>query len=260
MFIDSHAHLTCDKLYPEVDELLARAQEGGAEAIINICTDESSLERGLELAKRYPWVYNVGSTTPHDVATLGEKEWGLFEAAARSGSLVAIGETGLDYYYDHAPRALQQEFLKRYFELALELNLPVVIHCRDAFDDLFKIADMGYDSERLLLHCFTGTPEEARQALDRGWTISFSGIVTFKRSSELREAAALVPPERMLVETDSPYLAPQSKRGKVCEPAFALETLECLAGIKGMSGAELGRITGDNARRFFGLYPGENVS
>ena len=253
MFIDSHAHLTSDELYFNIEAILQRATEAGVEKVVNICTDKSTLERGIVAKKRFPMLYNVGSTTPHDVEKLGEEEFPLFEKAARNGDLVAIGETGLDYFYDHSPKQKQQEYLIRYFHLAKELNLPVVIHCRDAFDDLFKIADKEYGSEKLLLHCFTGDVKQAEAVLDRGWTISFSGIVTFKRSEELRNAARITPVERMVVETDSPYLAPQSKRGKQCEPAYALETLQLLADLKEVSFEQMAKATRENTVGFFDL-------
>ncbi|MDN3505512.1 MAG: TatD family hydrolase [Rhabdochlamydiaceae bacterium] len=253
MFIDSHAHLTCDELYFNLEAILQRASEAGIQKVINICTDKVTLERGIIAKKRFPMLYNVGSTTPHDVEKLGESDFPLFEESARNGDLVAIGETGLDYYYDHSPKEKQHQYLIRYFHLAKELNLPVVIHCRDAFDDLFKIADKEYGSTQLLLHCFTGNVNEAKEVLDRGWTISFSGIVTFKRSDELREAAKITPIERMVVETDSPYLAPQSKRGKQCEPAFARETLQLLADLKGETFESMAKCTRNNTIEFFNL-------
>ena len=251
MIVDSHAHLTCDPLFEDIDGILIRAQETGVEHIFNICTDKITLERGLLLKKKYPWIYNVGATTPHDVEEEGEKYFSLFEKAAREKELVAIGETGLDYHYEHSPKQLQKEFLVKYFALALELELPVVIHCRDAFEDLFAIADTHYKKSTLLLHCYTGSLEEAKKGLDRGWMISFSGIVTFKKSDALREVAKYVPIDRIVVETDSPYLAPLSKRGKQNEPTFVSETIQHIADLRGIQFDEMAAAASKNTLRFF---------
>jgi len=253
MFIDSHAHLTVPALCEHLAEVLDRAQKSGVKKIINICTDEESLKQGLELHKKYPWIYLTAATTPHDVEKEGEHFFPLVEAAAQRGDLVAIGETGLDYFYEHSDRALQQHFLLQYFALAKKYHLPLIFHCRDAFADLFALADLHYKEAPALLHCFTGTLEEAEEVVRRGWYLSLSGIVTFKKSEALREVAQKVPLDRLLIETDAPYLAPQSQRGKRNEPAFLIETAECLAKLKGLELEEFARITAENACKFFSL-------
>lgn len=253
MLIDSHAHLGDPALYFKAHELIERAKLAHVNKIINICTDSVTLERGLSLSSKYPFIYNVGATTPHDVEKEGEKNFPIFAQAAREKKLVAIGETGLDYHYDYAPRKLQQEFLINYLELAKETDLPIVIHCREAFDDLFSIADDYYLKKPLLLHCFTGTVKEAEKALERGWKISFSGIVTFKKSEELRHVALATPLDAIFVETDSPYLAPQSKRGQTNEPSFVTETAECVAKLKGVPFEEFCSKVSHNICSFFGL-------
>lgn len=253
MFCDSHAHLTCDPVFNEVSKILDRAKEVEVNTIINICTDKISLERGLLLARSTKQVYNVGATTPHDVKQEGGMYFHLFEEAARNGKLVAVGETGLDYYYENSPKSLQQAFLIRYLQLAKDYNLPIVIHCRDAFEDLFSITDEHYKKEPLLLHCFTGTLEEAEKAIGRDWLISFSGIITFKDSENLRKVVKEIPINRLLVETDTPYLAPQSKRGKSNEPCFLPEIAQKVANIKGLTLQEVAKATTRNAREFFSL-------
>jgi TatD DNase family protein len=257
MFTDSHAHLTCDRLYPDLPVLLKRAKEAGVTAICNICTDLPTLERGLLLAEEYPWVFNVAATTPHDVEKEGEELFPIMAKSAREGKLVAVGETGLDYFYTHSDREIQKDFLRRYLHLALECQLPVVIHCRDAFSDFFEILDSEYSVEGKhgpgVLHCFTGTIAEAEEVVKRGWYLSLSGIMTFKKSEELREVAKLVPLDQLLIETDAPYLAPQKRRGKTNEPAFLPETAACLAAIHGISLEELASATADNANRLFRL-------
>lgn len=257
MYIDSHAHLTSQQLVSAADLLALRGQQAGVEAIINICTDLDSLEQGIALAQRCPWVYNSAATTPHDVATEGEAAFGAMAAAARAGQLVAVGETGLDYHYDYAPQPLQRHFLQRYLLLALECQLPVVIHCREAFSDLFSILDAHYIVDGVhapgVLHCFTGTIAEAEELVARGWYISFSGIVTFKKSELLRATAAALPLSHLLIETDAPYLAPQSHRGKPNEPAYVVEVAETLAVVKGLSCAAVAAATSANTRSLFRL-------
>lgn len=253
--IDSHAHLTSDTVFAEVDAILERAQQSGVTSIVNICTDDVTLERGIALVKKYPWVYNTASTTPHDVEKEGELLFPLMAKHARQGDLVAVGETGLDYYYDHADRVVQQQFLRRYLHLALETALPVVIHCREAFADLFSILDSDYKQDNQLapgiLHCFTGTVAEAEEVLKRGWFLSLSGIVTFKKSEVLREVAKIVPLDQLLIETDTPYLAPQGKRGCVNEPAYIMETAAMIASVKEIPVEEVATATSLNARKVF---------
>lgn len=249
VYIDSHAHLTSPAVLGQLEELLARAREQGVGKIVNICTDAASLKEGLALAERCPWVFNTAATTPHDVLEEGESFFPEVEAVL--DKLVAIGETGLDYHYEHAPREVQKKFLLRYFALAIRSKLPLVIHCREAFADLFAFADAEYKGFKAVLHCFTGTLEEAKQVLDRGWLISFSGIITFKKSQALREVVKYAPLDRILIETDTPFLAPQSKRGKQNEPSFLPETAAILAELKGVSLEEVAKATSASAEHFF---------
>ncbi len=248
-FIDSHAHLSAPPLIDHAEEILQRAQQNHVSAIVNICTDASSLEKGLLLSKRHPWVYNAAAVTPHDV----EKEGKTFLPLIRkhAAELVAVGETGLDYYYEHSPRDLQLEYLLHHFALAHEAKLPIIFHCRNAFDDLFSMTDSHLKNTSAILHCFTGTMDEAKKCLDRGWLISISGIVTFKKSVQLQEVARFIPLDQLLIETDAPYLAPQSKRGKLNEPGYIIETAHFIAQLKGVSVDEVGSITAENARQFF---------
>ena len=252
MFFDSHAHLFSTSITPDVDGMLARAQAAGLKNIINICIDIENLEKGLEIVKRYPWVYNAAAVHPHDAEKDGEQLFPLIEKHARQGDLIAIGETGLDYYYQHSSKEIQCDFLRRHLRLAAECKLPVIIHCREAFADFFSIVDADYSGPGVL-HCFTGTIDEAKQVLDRGWYLSLSGIVTFKKSVELRDVARMVPLDKLLIETDAPFLAPQSKRGKPNEPAYLVETAAVIAAIKGISVAELAQATAENTRRLFNL-------
>ncbi len=257
MLFDSHAHLTCDGVYTNYREILKRALEKKVNGIVNICTDGVTLERGLRLTKDYPWIYTAGATTPHDVEKEGEKNFPLFEKAAKEKQLCAIGETGLDYFYKHSNTEIQKTFLKRYLQLALDTDLPVIFHCREAFDDLFTITQNSFRKNGqylpAVLHCFTGTLEEAREVLKRGWLISFSGIVTFKRSEQLRSVVKQTPLNQMLIETDTPYLAPQTQRGKCNEPAFIEETAGVIAAVKNLDIEEVCRQTQENAKKIFNI-------
>jgi len=253
MLIDSHAHLTSSLIKDSVEAILQRAKASAVGAIINICTDEESLEKGLALAEHFDWVFNAAATTPHDVESWGEAFFPRVEASAQKGKLVAIGETGLDYFYEHASRALQKASMIQHLALAKKLHLPVVFHCRDAFEDLFAIADEHFKGGRALMHCFTGNEKEASAAIERGWSISFSGILTYKKSEELRKTAKQVPISHILLETDTPYLAPQSRRGSPNEPAYLVETAHKLAEIKKISFEEVAQQTSLNAIKFFSL-------
>jgi TatD DNase family protein len=253
--IDSHAHLSKTTLTDQVEDMLVRAQQARIQGIVNICTDVETLQIGLELSRRYPWIYQAAAITPHDVDKIGEKQFPEIARHAREGKLVAVGETGLDYHYYAETKELQKHFLKLHLSLARECQLPVVIHCREAFADFFEILDQDAQKGFVpgVLHCFTGTIAEAQQVIQRNWYLSLSGIATFKKSTELREVARLVPLDKLLIETDTPYLAPQSKRGKTNEPAFITEVAALIAELRRISYEELVKATARNAQRLFGL-------
>lgn len=251
---DSHAHLSSDEIYPQIDPVMARAKIAAVSRVLNICTCPTTLKRGFVLQQRFSQIGNAGATTPHDVEKEGEDAFPIFAQAAREGKLAAVGETGLEYYYKELNRDIQKRFLVRYLHLAAECKLPVIFHCREAFDDLFAIVDAEYPKGApAILHCFTGSVKEAEGVLKRGWHLSLSGIVTFKKSEVLREVAAMVPLNQLLIETDSPYLAPQSKRGKPNEPAFLPETARCVALAKGISVEEVAKATFKNGEQLFAL-------
>jgi TatD DNase family protein len=253
-YFDSHAHISSPDVYPQVQSILTRARAAGVNQIMNICTDPSTLKTGLEIATKEKGIYNAGATTPHDVEKEGEEAFPIFEKAARQGNLIAIGETGLDYHYQHSNRKVQQEFLVRYLHLAAELKLPVIFHCREAFEDLFKIVDLEYPKgSPAILHCFTGSIQEAEEVWKRGWMLSISGIATFKKSEALRLVAKETPLSQLLIETDTPYLAPQSMRGKMNEPSYIVETARCIANEKKITLEELAKQTMINAKKVFQL-------
>lgn len=250
--IDSHAHLTSPSVLPFLDTILDRALTNGVSHILNICTDAESLHQGLLLEANRPFIKNAGAVTPHDVARIGEEIFPLFESAAREKKLCAIGETGLDYHYAHSSKEIQKRFLERYLHLASSFRLPIIFHCREAFSDLFAIAN-AKDRGSSILHCFTGSLKEAQEVLTRGWYLSLSGIVTFKKSEMLREVAKITPLSQLLLETDTPYLSPQSRRGKPNEPSFILEIAQCIASVKGISVQEVETATAENAKKLFGF-------
>lgn len=253
-FCDSHAHLTSPEVLPVLSTVLEQARLAGVDTIINICTDPTTLHSGILLAAQEKGIYNAGATTPHDVEKEGESAFPFFEKAAIEKKLIAIGETGLDYHYQHSDRKIQQKFLVRYLHLAAQHKLPVIFHCREAFEDLFEIVDQEYPKNLpAILHCFTGTMKEAEQVWERGWLLSLSGIVTFKKSEDLRNVAKAAPLGQLLIETDTPYLAPQSHRGKQNQPAFMVETAQCIANERQISLAELAKATKANALNIFGL-------
>lgn len=253
MLIDSHAHLTHISFEGDVPLILERARQAGLEAIVNICTNPQELQKGLALSQEYPWVYTAAATTPHDVAEEGQSAFPAMQQAAQDGLLIGVGETGLDYHYYAGTQEVQQHFLRRYLKLAKTCSLPVIIHCREAFADLFQILDEEYSGLPGVLHCFTGTLEEAHEVIKRKWYLSLSGITTFKKSLALQEIARAIPLDQLLIETDSPYLAPAPHRGKPNEPAYLLHTAQFIADLRGIPLAELAAITTRNARTLFKL-------
>ncbi len=253
-FFDSHSHLSSAEMLPNITGVMERAAIVGVDRVVNICTDRTTLTEGLKLGQRYLQLVHAGATTPHDVEKEGEADFPVFEEAARSQLLVAVGETGLDYHYEHSNREIQKKFLKKYLKLAAEVHLPVIFHCREAFADLFAIVDDHYpEGAPAILHCFTGTVPEAEEVWKRGWYLSLSGIVTYKKSDSLREVAKAAPLDQILIETDAPFLAPQSKRGRTNEPGFIVETAKCIAEVRGISLEQVAKSTWENGRRVFQL-------
>ena len=253
-FIDSHAHLTAPVLFKNLDGIIQRAQKAGLSKIINVCTDSQSLKNGLSAQKNYsqksPQIYLAAATTPHDVDTFGDSFFSEVKKASLEKKLVALGETGLDYHYKHSAIENQKKHLKKYLELAQETKLPLIFHVRDAFADFFTLVP---NNVKGVLHCFTGNIEEAEKGLAKGFFISFSGIITFPKSTDLVEVVKKTPLDRILIETDAPYLAPQSKRGQKNEPAFVVETAEKLAVIKEVSLQQVAKITSENTERLFSI-------
>ena len=258
MFIDSHCHIGASNFGEDVEAVVERARSAGLTHLIHIGAggDVAACHEAMALIEEYPEVFCTLGVHPHDVGEgfdAGEV-LALVRRLAVHPKVVGVGETGLDYYYDHAPRQAQRRALRQFLELAGELNRPVVFHVREAYEDFFPIVDeVGLPEAGGVLHCFTGTQDDAMGGLERGLYVSFSGIVTFKSAADLREVARLVPLERMLVETDCPYLAPVTKRGKRNEPAFVAHTADLLAELKAVEPMAMREQTARNAQRLFNL-------
>ncbi|GAB4390351.1 MAG: TatD family nuclease-associated radical SAM protein [Thermodesulfovibrionales bacterium] len=250
--IDTHCHLEMSAFDPDRDEVVRRALEAGVEAMITIGSDARSNALALELCRRHEAVYCAVGVHPHDAKDFTEETYLALRKWASAEKAVAIGETGLDYHYDHSPREVQREVFARHLALAAETGLPAVIHSREARADTLDILrDSGITKG--VMHCFSGDMEMAERAMSMGLYISFAGPLTFKNARRLREVAAAVPDDYLLVETDAPYLAPEPLRGKRNEPANIVHTARELASARGVSPEDIARITTLNARRLFGV-------
>lgn len=255
-WFDTHCHLNYDYAPKSVDQLVSEADQAGVKTLVTIGVDPESIATIQDISDRFPSVYHTLGFHPHEAALITDEHLDLVRSKAKHSKCRAIGEIGLDYYYDHSPREVQRRCLDRQLELALELGLPIVIHSRDGENDLYPA--LAHYSQSVkpgivpgLLHCFSGSREFAEKAVDLGFYVSLSGIITFKKADDLRATVAALPLEKLLIETDSPYLAPVPFRGKKCEPSMVVETGKKLAEIVGKSVEETARITTENAKRFF---------
>jgi len=252
-FIDSHAHLADPAFDVDREDVIRRAREGGAAAIVSIGESIAAADRAASIAATHPrFVYHTAGVHPHDAADFdAERDLEAIRRHAAHGA-VAVGECGLDYHYDHSPRDAQRRAFEAQLQLAAELNRPVVVHTREADDDVTAmIVAAGESHVRGVLHCFTGPRDVAEAALRFGWYVSFSGIVTFKNAEGLREVVRELPLDRLLVETDAPYLAPVPHRGRPNEPAFLVHTARKVADVKGLDLSAVARATTDNFFRLF---------
>lgn len=251
--IDTHAHLDHQWYDGERDAVVLRALDAGVTSIVTIGADMRSSEEAVRLAEAYPSVYATVGIHPHDAASATATSYERLRELSAHPRVVAIGEIGLDYHYDHSPRAVQRDVFIRQLALARETGLPFVVHNREADEDVMAILrEYGRDLPGLL-HAFTGDAKMAGECVSLGYFISVGGMVTFKNAGAIREAIAAVPLERLLLETDAPYLTPVPLRGKRNEPAYVTYVAEFLAAERGVDVAEIARVTTDNARRFFRL-------
>jgi TatD DNase family protein len=263
MFIDSHAHLDGRQFDSDREQVIARAREAGVQAIVAVGNGDgpAQVDCGIRLAEKYDFIYATLGIHPHEARLADEAAYQNMERLARHPKVIAWGEIGLDYYYDHSPRDVQREVFTRQMELAGAAKLPIVIHCRpseasdNAWDDCLTLMQSHWVAKGLggILHCFTGNWPQARRALDMGFMISFAGNVTFPKAQQIRDAALEMPLDRMLIETDSPYLAPVPHRGKRNEPAFVKDTARKLGALRGLTAEEVGQQTTRNFYNFFKL-------
>ena len=256
MIFETHAHYDDEAFDEDREKLLETMHAQGIEKIINVGASLQGVRDTVALTEKYPFVYGAVGIHPDEVGNLTEEDMKELRGYCDREKIAAIGEIGLDYHYEegYSPSALQEPWFRRQLRLAKELDKPVVIHARDAWDKVFDILDEeGMREWPLLWHCFGGDAARAAQIMERGWYIAFGGASTFKANSEVREALHLVLPERLMLETDCPYLAPVPWRGKTNEPALTVFTAECLAGELGMSMEDLWMLAGANTRRFFGM-------
>jgi TatD DNase family protein len=261
MFIDSHAHLDVPNYDADRTAVIARARAAGVELMLEIAGSDigkGSLPNGLKLAEEHAFIYAAVGLHPHEASLYNEQLEQELLAAAQHAKVIGWGEIGLDYHYDHSPREVQRRVFARQLALARQTQLPVIIHTREAEDDTIALLQEhctapGGSELGGVIHCFTGTQKLAEAALALGFYLSFSGVVTFKAAEELRTVARAAPLERLLIETDCPFLAPVPYRGKRNEPAFVVETAKKLAELQGVSVGEIARVTSHNFKRLFKL-------
>jgi TatD DNase family protein len=248
--VDSHCHLDDSKFDQDRELTIQRALAAGVDRLLAIGTGNGppDLETAIRLADRYPFIYATVGVHPHDASKAGAGAWKRLESLAAHPKVLAIGEIGLDYHYDFSPRPVQVEAFAAQLAIAKNAGKPLVIHTREAWDDTLHLLRQSWQGGGIM-HCFTGDAAQARQALDLGFHLSFGGVITFPKAESVREAARLAPEDRVLVETDCPYLAPVPHRGQRNEPAFLVETVRRLAEVRGVTSGHIAAVTTRNFER-----------
>lgn len=254
MFFDTHAHLDDRQFKEDRGLVIERARTAGVELIVNVGYNISSARQTVELTQKYDFIYGTVGMHPHDAKDLDGEGIRILKQLAQNPKIVAIGEIGLDYYWDHSPHAVQQRVFRRMIDLAREVKLPIVIHDRDAHEDIFKILkEEGAAQVGGIFHCYSGSFTLAKEAIRMGFYISIAGPVTFQNAKKTVEVVKEIPLEYLLIETDCPYLAPMPHRGKRNEPAHVARVAEAIARIKGLPLEEVAQATLDNGKRAFGI-------
>lgn len=258
MYIDSHAHIEGKEFDADREAVIQRALDAGVEIIVCVGNGEVAADShaaAFRLAEQYPFIYTTVGVHPHEARLLDDNLYAQLKELSQHPKVIAWGEIGLDYHYDNSPRDVQREAFRKQLRMARERGLPISIHTREAEADTLTILDEEWKGSGLggVIHCFTGTRSFAAAAVDRGFYVSFSGVVTFKKAEELRESARALPLDRILIETDAPFLAPVPYRGKRNEPAYVVETAQALSELRGMSLVEIGRQTSHNFKRLFDI-------
>ncbi|MAG92618.1 MAG: hydrolase TatD [Planctomycetaceae bacterium] len=253
--IDTHAHLDEPRFDPDRDDVVARAEQAGLRAVVCIGTTADSSVAAVELAQQHSLLYAAVGIQPNYVAEAKPDDWDRVRELVGRPKVVAVGETGLDRYWDYAPIELQAEYFSKHIAVARERDLPFIVHCREAEEDVVSQlrAEAAHGPLKGVMHSFCGSPHTAVACLELGLHISFAGMLTFKKNKDLRALAATIPLDRLLVETDAPYLAPTPNRGKRNEPAFVQYTAACLAEVHEMPVEQMAKQTTDNARKLFAL-------
>ena len=256
MIIDTHAHLSDERFDADREQVIERAMSGGIGVIIEIACEPSSWGKAFALMERYPDIKGAVGIHPQEAGKVTDALWEELEQRLKHPSIVALGETGLDYHYEYAPRETQKDVFIRHLSLSGSSGKPLSLHVRDAWDDALAILDEhqhDFGPYRGVIHCFSGTIEQARRVIDLGFMVGVDGPLTYPRSEALRETVRQIPTEALLLETDAPYLAPQPFRGKRNEPFYVRSTLEELARIKGTPPDNAAAITTENAKRLFNI-------
>lgn len=250
MYIDSHCHLDDARFADDLDAVLDRASAAGVTRVLSIGTGDGppEIDRAVRIAEKYEQVYASVGVHPHDAAKVTPQTLDDLRALAAHPKVVAYGEIGLDYHYDFSPREVQREVFAAQLKLAADLKLPISIHTREAWDDTMSILRENWTGQGVM-HCFTGDPAQAQQALDMGFHLSYGGVLTFKTAENVRESARITPDNRLLIETDAPYLAPIPYRGKRNEPSMMVETVRKLAEVRGTTPERIAAITTANFER-----------
>ncbi len=255
--IDSHAHIDFPQFADDRDAMLERARAAGVTTLLAIGTGPGpeKLDAALPFAERHDWIYTTVGIHPHEAKEVAPQHLDQLARLAKHPKVVAWGEIGLDYHYDHSPRDVQHRVFRDQMALAREAKLPIIIHCRDAWSDCLNLIEENWRSSGLggILHCFSSTLGDARRGIDMGFLISFAGNATYPKAQNLRDIAKALPLENLLIETDAPYLAPQPYRGKRNEPAYVVEVARTLASVRNLPPEEVAAATAANFRRFFGL-------
>ena len=252
--IDSHCHLDHEPMFSDLNNVLTRCKENGVEKILSICTTKDSFHKIIEIIKIDPIIYGTYGIHPHEANTDLVTKEEIIKNVSSNKKIIAIGESGLDFYYNHSSKEKQISSFKSHIEAAINLNVPIIVHSRNAEIETFNILNEYKKSKpKILMHCFTGSTEFANKLLTLGSYFSASGIITFKKSSDLRETFRLIPDDKLLIETDSPYLAPEPMRGRKNEPSYIKHTLEKLAVIKNSDVDKIDRVTSQNFNILFNL-------
>ncbi len=252
MLFDTHAHLNAEQFDTDLEEVIARAKAEKVERIVVVGFDKPTITRAMELIEEYDFIYVAIGWHPVDAIDMTEEDLSWIKGLSSHEKVVAIGEMGLDYHWDKSPKDVQKEVFRKQIALAKEVNLPIIIHNRDATEDVVTILkEEGAEEVGGIMHCFTGSAEVARQCMDMNFYISFGGPVTFKNAKKPKEVAKEIPNDRLLIETDCPFLTPHPFRGKRNEPSYVKYVAEQLAELKGLTYEEIASITTENAKRLF---------